>query len=252
MPSNMYLSCLQIDIGGDPSAPRPGRLWLRNPYRVHQRLCMAFPSDPRKKLDPAFLAPYIPADFDKQVHVPRSSGRGFLFRVDPLRHDRSVILVLSSTMPDWTYAFQNAIHLLAAEPQVKDHDPKLVVGERLRFRLHANPVRNDLSRRTECKGSKRGKRVPLRKPDDQITWLRERLVKSGATLLDTPPVLARSEGIRTVRRPERDGDQPIYQGVLFEGVLEVQNPDKLTEAIRAGIGPGKAFGFGLLSLARVT
>ncbi len=42
----MYLSSLLIDVGDNPDRPRPGRLWLRNLYHVHQRLCMAFPSDP--------------------------------------------------------------------------------------------------------------------------------------------------------------------------------------------------------------
>ena len=41
---DMYLSCLLIDVGDNPDRPRPGRLWLRNLYHVHQRLCMAFPS----------------------------------------------------------------------------------------------------------------------------------------------------------------------------------------------------------------
>ena len=42
--ANVYLSRLMIDIGNDPTRERPGRLWLRNLYHVHQRLCMAFPS----------------------------------------------------------------------------------------------------------------------------------------------------------------------------------------------------------------
>lgn len=37
--------------------------------------------------------------------------------------------------------------------------------------------------------------------------------------------------------------------VQFDGVLVVTDPDKLREAVRNGIGPQKAFGFGLLSLA---
>jgi CRISPR system Cascade subunit CasE len=38
-------------------------------------------------------------------------------------------------------------------------------------------------------------------------------------------------------------------GVLFEGLLEVTDPDNLRLAIREGIGPGKAIGCGLLSVA---
>jgi hypothetical protein len=53
----MYLSHLMIEVGSDPDRPRPGRLWLRNMYHVHQRLCMAFlpPVSKKNKDDPEFL-----------------------------------------------------------------------------------------------------------------------------------------------------------------------------------------------------
>jgi CRISPR system Cascade subunit CasE len=37
--------------------------------------------------------------------------------------------------------------------------------------------------------------------------------------------------------------------VQFDGILRVSDPDKLHAAIENGIGSGKGFGFGLLSLA---
>ena len=83
----MYLSMLLIDAGTAPDRPRPGRLWLWNLYRVHQRLCMALPSAVRKSDDPDFLRPFKPEDFGtsepKQVHVARRTDAGFLFRIDP-------------------------------------------------------------------------------------------------------------------------------------------------------------------------
>ncbi|MBI4518088.1 MAG: type I-E CRISPR-associated protein Cas6/Cse3/CasE [Deltaproteobacteria bacterium] len=38
---------------------------------------------------------------------------------------------------------------------------------------------------------------------------------------------------------------------LYEGILEVTDPDHFRGTIISGIGPGKAFGFGLLSFAPV-
>ena len=88
----MFLSCLLIDIGDNPDRPRPGRIWLRNLYHVHQRLCMAFPSDPRKTDDRDFLAltsrrisrsnviwptkrkPMLTPEILKQVTCPRASA----------------------------------------------------------------------------------------------------------------------------------------------------------------------------------
>jgi CRISPR system Cascade subunit CasE len=37
--------------------------------------------------------------------------------------------------------------------------------------------------------------------------------------------------------------------VQFDGVLRVTDAQKLTETIARGVGSGKGFGFGLLSLA---
>ena len=45
-------------------------------------------------------------------------------------------------------------------------------------------------------------------------------------------------------------DLPLF-GVRFDGVLQVTDVGALVEAVRGGIGPAKAFGFGLLSLAPV-
>lgn len=93
----MHLSRLDIDVGNDPTRERPGRLWLRNLYRVHQRLCMAFPSEPCKVADPDFLKPFSPDEFGKgQVHVRRADESGFLFRIDPKPGGGIVILVQSA------------------------------------------------------------------------------------------------------------------------------------------------------------
>jgi hypothetical protein len=126
----MYQSCLLIDVGNDPDRPRPGRLWLRNRYHVHQRLCMAFPSASQKTGDAGFLTPFKPEEFGQgQVHVKRAAGSGFLFRVDPLTNGRAVILVQSARKPDWCYAFYNAGHFLSAPPQVKQLDVSFKRGE---------------------------------------------------------------------------------------------------------------------------
>ena len=152
----MFLSTLLVDVGDNPDRPRPGRSWLHNVYRVHQRLCMAFPDFSRKIDDPEMVQPYCPDDFgDGQVHVPRGNSAGFLFRVDPQPGGRVVILVLSAAKPDWHYAFGlregrsnsmagrpvgNAGYLLAAPPsEPRQANVDFTAGTKLRFRLLANP-----------------------------------------------------------------------------------------------------------------
>ena len=41
-----------------------------------------------------------------------------------------------------------------------------------------------------------------------------------------------------------------FGSVLFDGELEVNDANAFRAALRSGIGSGKAYGFGLLSIAR--
>ena len=240
----MYLSTLLIDTGENPDRPRPGRLWLRNRYHVHQRLCMAFPSAFRKAKDADFLAPFKPEEFGNgQVHVERATDSGFLFRIDPLPNGRAVIIVQSATEPDWGYAFHNADYLLAARPEVKPFEPHFSKGQWLRFRLAANPTRRLSKHSPDAKEESIGKRVPV--PTDQlIDWLARRaesagfFIKRDATTLQSGYVYM-----------NKNGKGQRLRSVLFDGRLRVTDPDTFRQTLIRGIGSGKAFGFGLLSVA---
>jgi len=247
----MFLSCLLIDAGINPDRPRPGRIWLRNLYHVHQRLCMAFPSAARKSGDAEFLKPFDPADFgSSQVHVARGADSGFLFRIDPGPNGRAVILVQSAVKPDWDYAFQNAGFLLAAPAEVKLYEPGFAAGQRLRFRLAANPTRK-LSQHSRERDGKPvavkwiGKRVPV--PADQLhRWLARQAVAAGFSI-DNESTTVQAGYIFVSETRDSKGQR--LRSVRYEGILAVTDPVKFRNTLVRGIGPGKAFGFGLLSVA---
>ncbi len=238
----MFLSLLRTDVGNDPD--RPGRLWLRNPYHVHQRLCMAFPSASRKSDDPDFLKPFKPQDFgQEQVHVARRTDAGFLFRIDPQPAGRVVILVQSAVKPDWDYAFHNAGYLLAGPCQIKEFDPRRVcrTGATWRFRLRANPT----VKREE-------KRHALLSQQEQTAWLRR---KADAGGFEVVSVTASREGSRAARKTDYNAPEPKEHrislvAVRFDGVLKVTDDEAFLRPLCCGIGSAKGLGFGLLSLAR--
>lgn len=291
----MFLSHLLINVGDNPDRPRPGRLWLRNLYHVHQRLCMGFPSAERRNSDPDCLSPYQPGDFSRydppaqsgcpdtshnHVHSPRDASSGFLFRVDPRPGAPPVLLVLSAIEPDWDYAFGlkpgprdsrtgrpigNADYLLAAPPQVRQWEPVLHAGQQFHFLLQANPVRKVGNNARDTKGVPlsaewKGSRVPVPAGEEHLRdWLERR-----AEPRWTPPPngQGRPPGFRVVQvtsmqpgyvyfKPSAGAKTQRLFSTRYEGVLEVTNPGSFRDTLIRGIGPAKAFGFGLLSIRKI-
>ena len=268
----MYVSCLLIDVGSNPDRPRPGRLWLRNRYRVHQRLCMAFPSAMRSTSDPEFLQPYAPGDFPedryladravgevdtaflRHVHAKRNARSGFLFRVDPLSGGRVAILVVSALKPAWDYAFHNASYLLAAPPsEPRPFDVSVHPKDKLHFRLVANPTKKlatlaKVDRRAKVPG-RHGRRVPV--PSDEASlrsWLERRAERAGFAVVQLTSVQC---GYLYVNKNAKNGDGQRLRSALYDGLLTVTNAELFRRALESGVGPAKAFGCGLLSVRAV-
>ena len=281
----MYLSTLLINTGTNPDRPRPGRMWLRNVYRVHQRLCMAFPSSGKKQDDPYFLKPYRSKDFSKtvnkfeamekssatstikQVCTRRTDTDGFLFRIDPHpQSGSSIILVQSAANPDWAYAFQNAEALLKAEPEVREFEPQIKTGEKRRFCILANPVRKVSKNSLNLSGNPFdpkwiGKDIPVPVPD-LPNWLERRAeplwqANENSSPAQTPPgfeILSITDiksGYVYVNKSQDDEKGRKIKSARYEGVLKITNSDHFTKTLIKGIGPAKAFGFGLMTLSNV-
>lgn len=196
----MYLTRFQI------IQSRIGLGWLANPYRVHQRLCMAYPAEER-----------------------------LLFRVEE-NEAGSVILAQSQDVPDWQAAF-GEFEVLAREPETKSFLLQLALGGMYHFRLLANPT-----------VTREKKRLGLLKEEDQRAWLERQLDRSGACLLGCQVA---AKGLQRSRKnPRKAEGHQTHLAVLYEGVLRVENVEGLAEAVKAGIGHAKAYGFGLMSLAK--
>ncbi|HOJ32258.1 MAG TPA: type I-E CRISPR-associated protein Cas6/Cse3/CasE [Candidatus Hydrogenedentes bacterium] len=244
----MYHSVLLIDTGNDPDKPRPGRAWLKNAYRVHQRLCMAFPLPQKILDDPLFLAPFSPDDFDTiQVHTPRDVQKGFLFRVDPLLGGRAVILVRSAIRPNWDYAFHNAGYLLAAPPEINEYRPQLSPNQVFRFCLLANPTRK-IDTKSGPDGERRnGRRVPVR-DEALLNWLASQAERHGFEVDESTVCL--EKGYISMRKSDAASNIRL-RAVRYTGLLRVVDKERFISALVTGIGPGKAFGFGMLTITPV-
>ena len=132
--------------------------------------------------------------------------------------------------------------------QTRDYGPfldRLADGERWAFRLLANPVHN-----VRPVDGGRGKRVGHVTAEQQTDWFREQAGRHGFAVVTgsagEPDLLLRSR--RTVRFTRRGRDGHPRDGRL-RGHLLVEDPVALRAALVGGIGPGKGYGCGLLTLA---
>jgi CRISPR system Cascade subunit CasE len=129
--------------------------------------------------------------------------------------------------------------VIASKPMPQN----IAAGARLRFRLRANPVKTIKDdKRLDKNGEPRSIRVPLIHEEEQLKWLLRKL--AGIAELETARVW--QEPALFFRKQDMGGK---IQPVCFEGVLTVLDNEALFAMLRQGIGPAKAMGCGLLSLA---
>lgn len=212
----MHLTRFEIN-----PARRDARAMLASPQRMHAAVLAAYPESREEE------------------------GR-VLWRLDEGRHD-VVLFVVSSDKPDLTHLVET-IGRPTYGWQTRDYGPfldRLAAGERWAFRLLANPVHNVLP----ADGG-RGKRVGHVTADQQTAWLHRQAQRHGVFVVngsaDEPDVVLRS---RRTMRFERRGRTVTLSTAVFEGTLQVEDPVALRAALVGGIGPGKGYGCGLLTLA---
>ena len=230
----MYLSRLVLD----PRSREAGRD-LGDVHQMHRTVMSAFPQVKEQVGARADLAVLHRLDIDQ-------------------RGSNVTLLVQSGEEPDWGCLPEGYLFNLDRDGQnpatktLSNSLEALRKGQVLRFRLRANPTKR-IDTKSGPDGQRRnGRRVDLRTETQQVEWLSRRADQAGFRLVpvypgsNAPAVrVGASEKLRgrTARR------LVTLAGVVFEGLLEVTDPDNLRLAIKEGIGPGKAFGCGLLSLA---
>ena len=80
--------------------------------------------------------------------------------------------------------------------------------------------------------------------EGQIEWFSRRLADSGMRLVDADHRCEARLKITHKKNPM------VFASAFFEGTLEVTDTKLAEKAVIDGIGPGKGFGFGMISLAR--
>ncbi len=195
-------------------ASRRVRTEIGRPYEFHRTLMQAFPL------------------------TEEGPGR-VLFRLDVSKEAHVVILLVQSEKdPDWR-PLENTENFLLERAQSKPFFPVFHIGQPCRFRLRANPT-----------VKRQGKRLGIVKEDEQLAWLHRKGASGGF------------EPVSVIVRPERKMQDKMTDrtktprnltlvAVRFDGLLSVTDPTTFGQTVASGVGSGKGFGFGLLSVAPV-
>lgn len=230
----MYLS--RVFLNPERRATRD---WVSSPQRMHAAVLAGFPES--------------------------STSNRPLWRLDKGPH-RFELLTVSGERPDLIHLVENGGWATSA-PDVADYGPflaRIEAGRRYLFRLRANPVR---STKDGVAPGGRGRVVNAGSRAEQERWLVDRSSPLGFTIpsddsdlrSEAGELLARRNLTLTERGTQRftklTGSSQIQVTLAtaqFDGLLEVTDADALRAALTAGVGRGKAYGCGLLTLAPIS
>ena len=211
--------------------------FLINPQRRGARKLLSSP----QALHAAVMAT-IPPD------IKTEDGR-ILWRLDVTGH-QYVLYVLSPEKPDFSALVEQAGW--NTRPGESAHYGRLLAklenGQEWGFRLAANPVKRQV---------KNGKTWPHVTPAQQSAWLRGRAPQWGFEIIpvegqeiEDAPTVTRRQNLSFARRGSEGKIGTVaLRKVQFDGALRITNVEQFRKALVNGMGRGKAYGMGLMTLA---
>ncbi|TCR11400.1 type I-E CRISPR-associated protein Cas6/Cse3/CasE [Streptomyces sp. BK205] len=183
---------------------------------------------------------------------PRQQA-GLLFRLEDATNDTpSTLLIQSHQPPDLTRLPR---HYGSTETRpLHPMFQALTPGRAVRYRITANAsaARRVLADHQPV-DNKHGKKIVALYGDDALAWWQRRAQQAGLTLTTTDITPARFPRKRS-RPADKPGEQdtpagPVHVLTRFDGLATITDPVQLRHALLTGIGRGKPYGAGLLTLA---
>lgn len=214
----MYLSRVELDL-----ERRSTMIMLTAPQKMHGTIEKCFGMERRRRL----------------------------WRLDKLGGNL-YLLLLSEEKPDLTCVVEQ--FGTGRDPETKDYEPllgRIQSGSLWRFRLTANPTKSCIKDETEGAKKiplKRGKVRACSTVKEQMKWLRERGEKHGFLLAEDGFNVVHSQWIRFQKG--ESSRTVTLMSVTYEGYLQVTDEEKFRRLLTEGIGRGKAYGLGLMTIMR--
>ena len=173
-----------------------------------------------------------------------------LWRIDSLGGEQYLMLV-SAEKPDLTATVEQFGYPEASAAwETQDYTPLLARiqnGTRWHFRLTANPTKHGAG---DAATGKRGKVMPHMTAEHQQRWLLKKAAQHGFALEEGEFLAVQSQWYQF--RKTAAGNHPVsLLSVTFEGMLTVTDAEMFRRTLTEGIGRGKAYGMGMLTVVRV-
>lgn len=172
-----------------------------------------------------------------------------LYRIDTAPEGCISFLVQSAQNPDWKKT--GTLHAgVICKMDTKQDARAFEAGTRMRFRLRANPTVCRVNR--DAKGARNPKREGIFQESEQLGWL-VRAAERGGFAVNLDAVLATPRGKREGYKPAQQdakAHKVTCYAVDFDGTLIVTDQDRFVETLHVGMGRGRAWGCGLLSVMR--
>lgn len=236
----MYITRLNLD----PRNPVIQQ-WLRNRYRIHQRLWQG-----------------IPEEIQRKHESLKGATPPFLYRLEI--SPRLRMLVQSPYSIDWSRVLEgdklrSSIRCGPEDTRLLEPERFITAGMAYRFNLLANPTRKKIfaDSPSALKGKahqqrwKKAKKIGVYSEADQLAWLAQRGARGGfqveSAIVTGAETISAAKGGTHAQAASKSGK--IFT-VTFSGVLRISDAEAFMQTYNAGIGSAKAFGCGMLLLAR--
>ena len=203
----------------------------------------------RVELDPTRRSTMAALAAPQKLHGAVESAfagerRRRLWRLDRLG-ERLYLLLLSEDVPELSGVVEQ--FGTGAAGETRSYDPllqRVVPGSCWQFRLTANPTKS-------CKDPKapteRGSVAAHCSTQYQKQWLLDRAAKHGFALQEEGFTVTRVQWQRFAKH----GTRPVtLLAVTYEGVLQVTDAELFRTVLCQGMGRGKAYGLGLMTIMR--
>lgn len=130
--------------------------------------------------------------------------------------------------------------VLAGERDVSAWQSTMTEGRRIRFDLLTMP-----SKKVAQADGKNSRRRVLRTVDERMTWLARKASQNRFEILGVQEL----EAVSFTGNHEAElGGQMNWDAYHYSGILKIQDADAFQKALSGGIGPGKAYGLGMILL----